>query len=313
VLTSFTAGVTRANAEPSTLVPEIGYNYGEIETPRATAVGGAQRALSNSLTALFTNPANMIATRIYHVGAFAQFWPEADRWTYGAAAVDSIVSSLNLAGGIGGTWNIQDSDGVDRQYTDLRFGVALPATDALLLGLGGRFLWLSQNGRGPFGASLASGGLRDERIVKHFALDAGVTVKPSEELALSIVGNNLNKPDHGFQPTSVGGGIGYGTDKFALEADVLADFTSWEETTMRAMAGGELLLGDSVPIRAGYRFDQGADSHALSLGVGYIDRSFAFEIAGRRVLAGDIATAITVGFTFHVESTGMTPSPSDTF
>src|SRR5688572_20246092 len=80
-----------ARADRSDLPPEVGYNYGEIETPRIAAMGGAQRAFSNSLEALFLNPANMAATRIYHLGALAQIWPEANRQSYGGGAVDSIV------------------------------------------------------------------------------------------------------------------------------------------------------------------------------------------------------------------------------
>src|SRR5262245_40553272 len=81
----------RAHAEPSQLDPAVGYNYGEIETGRTAAVGGAQRALTNSTSALFLNPANMAASRVYHIGALAQIWPEARRQSYGFAAVDSIV------------------------------------------------------------------------------------------------------------------------------------------------------------------------------------------------------------------------------
>src|SRR5688500_16321167 len=92
-------------ADPSELPPEVGYNYGEIETPRVAATGGAQRALSNSVSALFVNPANMAASRVYHIGALAQIWPEAKRQSYGAAAVDSIVSSSRVAGGLGATYN----------------------------------------------------------------------------------------------------------------------------------------------------------------------------------------------------------------
>ena len=33
------------HSDESTLPPEVGYNYQEIETARITAVGGAQRAL----------------------------------------------------------------------------------------------------------------------------------------------------------------------------------------------------------------------------------------------------------------------------
>jgi opacity protein-like surface antigen len=305
-----------AAADRSDLPPEVGYNYGEIETPRIAAMGGAQRAFSNSLEALFINPANMAASRVYHLGALAQIWPEANRQSYGAGAVDSIVSSARIAGGLGGTWNLQDPDGIDRESIDLRFALAFPFSDQFFLGIGGRHLWLEENGEyAEMSSSAASGGLNGEQIVRGFAFDAGATLKPSQQFAISLVGANLNNPGTGYQPTTVGGGIGFGTDNLTIEGDLLSDFTTWEETTVRAMLGGEFLAGDHYPLRLGYRYDQGAKSHAVSAGVGYIDRSFAAEIAVRRVVSptDDAATAIIFGFKYHLESTGLTPSTEDTF
>jgi opacity protein-like surface antigen len=305
-----------AGADRSDLPPEVGYNYGEIETPRIAAMGGAQRAFSNSLEALFVNPANMAVTRIYHLGALAQIWPEANRQSYGGGAVDSIVSSARIAGGLGATWNLQDQDGIERQWTDLRFALAFPFSDQFFLGAGGRHLWLKEDGsEAEIGSSLASGGLPDDQILRGFSFDAGATLKPSPEFAISLVGANLNNPGTGFQPTSVGGGIGFGNENLTIEGDLLSDFTTWDKTTVRAMLGGELLAGDHVPLRLGYRYDQGAESHAVSAGIGYIERAFAAELAVRRVVtpSEDGATTIVFGFKYHLESTGLTPSSEDTF
>jgi opacity protein-like surface antigen len=314
------AGVPRrARADASELRPEIGYNYGEIETPRIAAMGGAMRAMSNSLEGLFLNPANMAAARVYHLGVLAQIWPEARRQSYGIGIVDSIVSRTRLAGGIGGAWNLQDPDGIERKYSDLRFALAMPFSDQFFLGLGGRHLWLKQdgfyNGFGSLSPSAASGGLRGENIVKGFAFDAGATFKPVRELAISLVGANLNNPDNGFQPMSVGGGLGFGTQDFTIEADVVSDFTTWDETKLRAMGGFELLLADRFPLRAGYRYDQGPGNHAISLGAGYIDRTFSAELSARRIVSPseDHATAIVFGFKYHLESTGLTPEAGDAF
>lgn len=303
------ASSQHALAEASSLDPTIGWNYGEIETPRSAAMGGALRAYSNSVAALFINPANMASSRIYHLGALAQIWPEANRQSYGAGAVDSIVSSTRLAGGFGGVWTLQDPDGIDRQATDLRFALAMPFSDQFALGVGGRYLWAKQDGLGPLGQSLASGGSEGENVVRGFAFDAGATLKPTDFFAISLVGNNLNNPGHGFQPTSMGGGVGVGTKDLTLEVDVVSDFTTWDETKVRAMGGLELLLADHYAVRGGYRYDDGAKSHAVSLGAGYIDRAFAAEAAVRRVVSDPGVTAIFFGFTYHLESTGLTPSP----
>ena len=266
----------------SELAPEIGYNYNEIETPRIAGTGGAVRAFSNSIHALFVNPANLASARVYHIGALAQIWPEAGRQSYGAAAVDSVVSNAHIAGGVGATYNLQDLDGIARRWTDIRFALAYPLSEQFFIGAGGRYITLSQDGQGPLGRSLASSGLEDQPILRDITFDAGVTLRPSPQLALSIVGNNLTAPDHSFQPVSIGGGAGVAFGDYSFEADVVGDFVTWEKTTMRAMAGFEALFADHVSARMGYRYDDGASSHALSGGVGYIDRAFNVDAAVRR-------------------------------
>jgi hypothetical protein len=302
-----------AFADPSHLPPETGYNYNEIESPRIGALGGALRAFSNSIDALFINPANMVATRVYHIGAFAQIWPEAQRQSYGAAAVDSIVSSTHIAGGFSGTWTSQDPDGIQRTDTDLRFALAFPFSQQFFVGVGGRYMWLKQDGPGPLDPSLASSGIRDQNIVRGMTVDAGATFKPTENIAISVVGNNLNNPGNGFQPTSFGGGLGFGNDELTLEGDVVADFTTWQKTTVRGMGGFEFLAAGHYPLRIGYRYDQGENSHALSGGVGYDDRTFSVEFGLRRILTGTPATALMIGFTYNLEATGLTPAPSESF
>lgn len=304
---------TVVHAEPSKLPPEVGYNYDQIETGRSAAKGDADRALSNSVAALFQNPANMATARVYHAAALVQIWPEASRQSYGAAAVDSVGSSSRVAGGLGATWTRQDPSGVDRTASDLRFALAYPLSDKLFVGAGGRFLWLSENGAGPLGQSYAASGLNNDKIVKNFAFDLGLTLRPGSGLSLALVGNNLNGADTGFQPLTIGGGLGWANEKFGLEADVVSDFVTFDTNKLRAMGGLEVLLGDNAVVRGGYRWDQGLDSHSASLGLGYIDTSFSADLGVRRVLVGDVATAVVLTFTYHVESSGLTPTPSETW
>jgi len=304
---------TVVHAEPSKLPPEVGYNYDEIETGRVAAKNGADRALGSSVSALFQNPANMATSRVYHAAALLQIWPEASRQSYGVGAVDSVGSSSRIAGGLGATWSRQDPDGVDRTSSDLRFAFAYPLSDKLFVGAGGRFMWLSENGAGPLGPSYASSGLDGDKILKNFAFDLGLTLRPGGGLSLALVGNNLNGSDSGYQPLTLGGGIGFARDKFGIEGDLVADLATWDKTKMRAMLGSEVLLGDHAVVRGGYRFDDGAKSHSASLGLGYIDKVFSADLGVRRILAGDAATAVVLTFTYHVESTGLTPTPNETW
>jgi hypothetical protein len=296
-------------AEPSKLPPELGYNYSELELPRTAAMGGALRAFSNSLEALQNNPANLAATRVYHIGAGAQFWTNANRQTYGVSIVDSVVSRSRLAGGISANWLFQDPDGVDRQNLDARFGLALPVSDKLLVGASGRYLDLSEGGyprgRAVLPPSVASGGLADENIVKDITFDAGISVRPAPGLAISLVGQNLTNPGHGFLPLLFGGGVGYGTNQFTIEFDLVGDFTTYDDTSLRGMGGFEFLAAGQYPIRIGYRYDDGQGNHALSGGVGYAAREFAFDVSLRRILGDEGLTAFFIGLKYHVESLGI--------
>jgi hypothetical protein len=283
--------------------PEVGWDYGDVDTGRGAALSGAQRAFSSSYGAMFSNPANMASSRVYHVGALASIWPEANRQTYGAAIVDSSTSSTRLAGGFAALWTMQDHNGIDRLASDLRLSLAMPFSEQFRAGVTGRYLSLRENGNGPLGTSLASGGLHDESIVRGFGFDVGATLQPSNSnLAISLVGVGLNGTGTGFQPTSVGGGIGWGVQSFTIEGDALADFTTWDRTSMRAMFGAEYLLADHYPLRGGYRWDSGQQAHAGSLGVGYISSAFSLDIGARHSFGHYAATALVFSFAYHVES-----------
>jgi opacity protein-like surface antigen len=289
----------------SPLDPAIGWDAGRIETGRSAAMSGANTAVSSSVGALFSNPANMAANRIYHVGAFASIWPEAARQTYGAAVVDSSTSSTALTGGLAAMWTQQDPDGTKRRGTDLVLGIAFPFSDKFRLGASLKYLSFRQQGTGPLGTSPVSAGLDGEPILRDFGIDAGFTLQPSRYFSAGVAGINLNAPGHGFMPTLLTAGLGGGTDEFTLEADVLADFTTWEKTKLQFMGGAELLIAEKFPLRAGYRYDQGSKIQWLSAGAGYVERSMGIELGVRRSVAGPNATAIVFSFTYHVESAGV--------
>lgn len=305
--------VQSAGADPSPLDPEIGHNYAEMETPRMTAIGGAARASATGLSALYSNPANMALAQLYHIGAVAQIHPEARRQSYGGAIVDSLISSTGMAGGAGGFWTSQDRDGIDRQWMDLRFALALPLGDIIYVGLGGRYITLKQNGVGPLGASYASGGLRGSNIIQTVSIDAGITVRPTPELKLAITGNNLTNPDTALFPIMAGIGAGYDTEDFSLSADLNMESRTYEKVNLRTRVGGEVLLIDRLMLRLGYRFDQGQASHAFCGGVGYVDQRFSIDASVRRSIVGPSFTAIVFGVTAHIEGMGLGHSSPDQY
>ena len=291
-------------AAPSSTSIEQGYDMGEVEHPRTVAMGGANQVWGGSTSAVFANPANLPLYRVYHLEGLAAFIPEARRQSYGGAVVDS--STNKLAGGFGGTWSQMDSDGIKRQWTDLRLSLAYPLGDRFHLGVTGRYLRATQAvGRGPFGPSLVSDGKPDDPLTSQFTFDAGAAIAITEGLRFAVSGRNLTAPGIGLMPTALAGGLGWSNQTVSVEADSLVDFTTYTTPKGRAMVGGEVLVADHIPLRGGYRFDQGTKTHALSLGAGYVDKRFSIDVAGRRDIVGDNpSTVISIGLRFFIDAIG---------
>jgi hypothetical protein len=294
------AGV--ASADPSSTSIEQGYELGEVQHPRTVGMAGANQVFGGSTTAIFVNPANLPLYRVYHLEGLAAFGPEARRQSYGGAIADSSTSKL--AGGFGGTWSQMDPDGIKRTFTDLRLTLAYPLGDRFSLGATGRFLRVSQRvSAGPLGASLASDGTSSDPVFSQFTFDAGAAVQISEQIRLAVSGRNLTATGTGLAPLVLAGGLGWSNQVFTIEANSLVDFTTYGSARGRGMLGAEILVADRFPLRAGYRYEAGQKTHAVSLGAGYVERKFSVELGGRRdVVADHPATLISVGVRFFIDS-----------
>ncbi|HEX2734442.1 MAG TPA: hypothetical protein VHM70_22695 [Polyangiaceae bacterium] len=299
--------VVPVRATPSSLPAEVGYNAGEQETARSAALGGAVRAIGSSVDGLYVNPAGMATTRVYHLMGGVQIWPQARRQTYGGAAVDSVVNRQRIAGGIAANWTTQDQDALDRGSFDFRFGMAVPLSDKLFAGATFKYLSLTEGGAPAnvgLQPSLASGGLSGNPIVSQITFDAGLTARLTDQVWLGAVGTNLTDPGNRFLPLTFGGGLGYGTDQFSLELDAVSDFSTYDQTRWKMMGGGELLLADSFPVRAGYRYDEGLGSHSISGGLGYVAPEFALEGGVRGVVVGQRSLTVVIALRYHLDSGG---------
>ncbi len=300
-----------ARADKASTSVEQGYDLGEIESARALAMGGAMNALGSSTAALYLNPANLALTRVYHFEGQAAYSPQAQRESIGGAIADSASSSLR--GGFAGTYNQMDPNGIDRKWADLRLAVAYAFSEKIAFGATGRYIRETQSvDGGPFGASLASGGTAGDPILNTFTFDAGLAFMPIEGLHLGVVGKNLTNPGTALAPTTLTGAIGYQNGIFAVEADLLTDFTTWKESKERLMVGGEIFVANHVPIRVGYRYDDGMRTHSISGGVGYVDRQFSAEFGLRQDIVGDHpATMMSLALRYFYETAGASSTAVD--
>lgn len=291
--------------------PEQAYDLGQIPTARAVGMGGALNALGVSTSALYLNPANMALARVYHIEALGAYSPEAKRQTYGLSVVDSVDNSAHVAGGFGGNWSEIDPSGLHRLWTDLRGALALPLGNNFALGATGRWLRVDQGlAEGPFGRSLASDGTPNGPLVNALTFDAGATATIGDSLRIGVVGHNLVNASP-LAPTTGVAGIGFQTPVFSVEADGMLDFTTYSSVEGRVMVGGELFLADRYAIRAGYGYDTGLKISTPSLGFGYIDPTWAVEIAVRHDIVAEHAETLgVVSLRYFYDATGST-TPAD--
>ena len=274
--------------------PEQAYDQGQVPAARAVGMGDALNALGVSTPALFYNPANLPLARVYHLEAFGAYGPEATRQTYGLAIVDSVLNSARISGGLGGTWNAMDPNGLNRIWTDVRAAIAAPLGDNFAFGLTGRYLHVNQNtGAGPFGASYASDGTPNGALFNQLTFDAGATALLGD-FRIGLVGHNLTNPGTSLAPTTTALGLGYTSQIFSIEADGMLDFTTFGSTTGRIMGGAELFLAGHYAIRAGWRYDTGTTLNTPSLGLGYIDVRWSAELSFRHDLVSEHAATLGV-------------------
>jgi hypothetical protein len=302
----------QASADPMSTSPEQAFDLGEIPSPRALGMGGALNALGVSTASIYLNPANMAMARVYHLEGIAAYSPQAQRQTYGLAIVDSLLSSTRLAGGLAGAWSQIDPNGINRSWTDVRGGLALPFGDHIAVGAVLRWLRIEQTaGTSPFGSSLAASGTSSSPIFNSVTVDVGATASLGD-FRFALVGHNLTVPNTGLAPTTGVAGVGFVSGAVALEADGQLDFTTWGSARARLMGGGELFLFDRYAVRAGWRYDSGTQINSPSLGVGYIDPTWSVELGVRHDLIGDHAETLgVISLRYFYDPTGTTQSVSD--
>jgi hypothetical protein len=294
-----------AAAQPAKTSVEQGFELGDVQAPRSLGMGGSLYALGTSTIALYQNPANLALARMYHFEALAAFSPEAKRQSYGGAIVDSMTN--RLAGGLSYSWSQIDPGGVRREWHDIRLGLGYPISDRIGIGVVGRYVYSTQPvGRGPFGSDIVSDGTPKGPILSAPTFDAGLTIGLADNFRVAVVGKNLTNSGTGVLPMLAGGGAGFFTKDVSIEVDGQADLTTWGTPKARVSVGGELFLADRVAIRAGYRYDDGLATHALSAGLGYIDRKWSVELGGRHDANGpNPATMLALSLRFFYDGARM--------
>lgn len=266
VLLSGSAAIAQDPADDaSALAEEPGLR--DLESARAIGMGGAYRALGIGGESVTGNPAAMSLYKRYMVDVSGA-WDWEAKYAYGNATI--LDSSTNvIAAGVAYHFTSLGR-GATRRIGHLNtLALSLPISDNISIGASGRHLLMT--------------GLYETNAI---TLDAGLVVRIAGALLFGLSGHNLidiNNPDvRRYYSASLGwsGGV------FNLAADGRADFGLPDRVGYALNFGGEYLVGQFLPIRAGYSLDKISNRQDLSVGVGFLIDTMGIDVAYRHELGG---------------------------
>ena len=267
-----------------------------LDTTYGLAMGSGARAGATGVSALAYNTSNMAAVSTYDVEAFSQIIPGSKSdggtyWTMGSSISDSTTSKkIAMGTSFRGVWS-----GENRRYSgwDWRSGIGIQAVPQLGIGVG--FRW----------AKLKSERHEGQRLSPSFdgiTMDASLTITPIPWLRVSGLGYNLIKTHSALAPQMAGGSVSLApVEAFSIGGDMLFDFTTFRKTELIAGAGVSYIAGEMVPLRFGYRRDQGRNLNQITAGAGFNKGKVGAEMALRQDIGGRKETYLIVMFRFVVQ------------
>ncbi|MBX3245847.1 MAG: hypothetical protein KF901_01555 [Myxococcales bacterium] len=279
---------------PGAVVPDSGDRPREstYETARGLGMGAGGRASAAGTSALAYNPANLPLVPVYHIETYASFIPNDRAWLYGGAVADSITNRLSMGLSMHGVHGRED-----RNYRgfDSRLALAMPFGQALAVGVSGRYVRIDSRDENENGDRVGPG-------VRAFTMDAAVRVSPTPGLNLVFLGHNLIPTDSSLAPMLLGGAASYSYQTlFSIGAEFFVDMTTFAKPQIVAGVGGEILIANQVPLRVGYRRDNGRGVNQITAAVGYVDQRVGLDIAIRQDVDGPKETHLVLAFRYHVQ------------
>ena len=272
VATALLAGTAVAAEPPPGGIPDI-------VGPRTLGLSAAIGTASGN-DGLYLNPGAIAARKRYSVEAGVlvdrRGATTTDRFL-GASAVDStqpVTAGVSFQRAQKGIYTGNVVHGA-------LAGALMPG---FLLGVGGK--WLSVDG---------------PRSISAATVDAGILWQVSELISVGGAGYNLvSVGNDAVAPMGAGAGIALGNDRsLQVTGDWRTDFDRAGKTTNRYAAGVEVLLGNLVPIRAGWMNDETLDTQWWSVGVGLVTQSgVALDFGYRQSF--DAPSARTIGATLKL-------------
>ncbi len=248
-----------------------------LMSARAYGMGGAYRALGFGADAVMGNPAAMGLYRAYRVEATGAWdYGQKDAF-FGATLMDANTSAL--AAGLD-YHLVSIGKGADRATAHLgTLAFALPLAQSLYIGTSARYLLMS--GR---------------RSANATTVDAGVILKLGPSVAVGFSGHNLIDTRNPELTPYYSGHLGYTSGLFTVAVDVRADFVSRADTTFTYSGGLEYILGEGIPVRAGYTYDGFTEGSRVGVGFGLMAEGGGLDLAYQHEFGGEESRMVALSF-----------------
>lgn len=262
------------------------------ETPRGLALGTGVRAAAISTSALAYSPAAVSLGKLYHIEGNVDYLVDAKTAALGAAVVDSSTGKLGAGVGLRGFLSGDANGSFDG--LDGRLALALAVSDAFSIGLGGRYIDLSQD------QSASDKG--SQEVAQGFTMDASVRVSLAGGFQIDVAALNFVDLGSPYVPVMLTSGVAVAVgSELSLGVDLLTDLSTFENAAFTFGGGLEYLAGNAVPLRAGYDFDITRKIHEIGLGLGYTDRQLGLDIGLKQGVSGGSDTRIMAAIRYYVE------------
>jgi hypothetical protein len=292
---------------------------------RALAMGEAGRAIATGAEGPILNPAGMSLVRQYVIEAMYGIKIERLGHNLNVSLVDSVTArvaaglfydyinespqlSYNWAGGF------VPRATLSRQGHVAGLSLSIPLGDHFILGATAKYLHLSTTAGLPMG-TVPSTLTFDS--VNGVTFDVGLILRLGQHFNIGLVGYNLW--DHGSResPLSLGVGLSYmPIPSLSINFDTDINFTGFQtyhfdqatgkvtldqRTAARLGPGLEYIIAQHVPVRGGVVYDSGLPATFLTVGAGYLGRSFGVDLSYRGKVQGGRENFLMVGIRIFVD------------
>jgi opacity protein-like surface antigen len=283
LLTLLLSTLAHAQEEPTPATTEAPHaeDLRDLTSARGYGMGGAWRALGVGAESGTGNPAAVAAFRTYRI-ELTGAWDWVGKDASGMVAVaDSTTSAL--AAGVSYQL-VSLGKGTQRATAHLNtVALAVPLADSFMIGVSSRYLLM----RGARQANAITG-------------DAGILVRPSDFLSIGVSAHNLIATGNPELTRYYSAHAGVFAGLLTVAADVRADFETNHQTTFTYSGGMEFVLGQNIPLRAGYTWDGFTRSSQLGLGIGVLTGGGGFDLAYRHDFGGEKGRLIALTFKVQV-------------